>query len=133
MAATEKPQDYIKRILAFVESEDPWKVLETTPRRIRELISGRSAAELARRQDPLRWSVAEILAHLADAEVAGAWRFRSVLAADGVPLQPFDQNDWASAFRYAEVDPFESLQLFEANRSGTLSLLKRVDRKLYAN
>ena len=57
----------------------------------------------------------------------------AILAADGVPLQPFDQNTWAAAFRYAESDPFESLQLFEANRAATLSLLGRVNPALHAN
>jgi hypothetical protein len=75
----------------------------------------------------------QILAHLADAEIVGAWRFRSVLAADGVPLQAYDQNAWANAFRYADTDPVASLQLFEVNRAATLLLLRRVDPSLHAN
>ena len=91
------------------------------------LIAGRRRDELARQPDATRWSVVHILAHLADAEIVGAWRFRSVLESDGVTLQAFDQNVWAEGFRYGDTDPFESLQLFDVNRRATLALLARVE------
>ena len=68
-----------------------------------------------------------MLAHLADAELVAAWRVRSVLASNGTPLQAFDQDAWASAFKYGEIDPAESLQTFTAARASLLSLLARVD------
>ena len=133
MSRIETPQEYTARILSLVDTEDAWTVLSTTPRRLRELIAGRTVEELSRKPDPSKWSVAQILAHLADAELVGGWRFRSILASDGVPLQPFDQNTWAETFRYEDADPFESCEAFTATRASLLSLLKRVDRKLYAN
>jgi methionine--tRNA ligase beta chain len=133
MNRPETPQDYTARILSYVESKDAWSVLSTTPRRLRELIAGRTTEELSRKPDPSKWSVVQILAHLADTELVGGWRFRSILASDGVPLQPFDQDAWADTFQYQDVDPFESCQAFAALRASLLSLLKRVDQKLYAN
>lgn len=133
MNPTETPHQYSQRILSNVGERDPWDVLETTAGRLRELTSGRSRAALLRRPARERWSVAEILAHLADAEIAGAWRFRSILAQDAVPLAPFDQNAWASAFRYEQVDPADSILLFDANRRATLALLRRVDPSRHAH
>ena len=133
MVITPEALAYRDRILSYVGEQDPLAVLAASAKRLRALLEGRSAAELARNPEPGRWSVVEILAHLADAEVVGAWRFRSVLGRDGIPLQPFDQNVWADAFRYADADPFESLDVFEVNRRGTLSLLRRVDRSLFTN
>jgi hypothetical protein len=52
---------------------------------------------------------------------------RSILAQDGVPIQAFDQNAWAAAFKYADVDVSESLATFTAVRESLLSLLRRVD------
>jgi hypothetical protein len=127
MPSAETPQAYIARILSNVGAEDPWEVLSSTAERLRSLVNGRAADDLTRTPDPSRWSVAQILAHLADAEVVAAWRIRSVLASDGAPLQPFDQNVWANAFRYDDADPSESIELFEVNRRATLSLLRRVD------
>ena len=120
-------EEYTARLLSYSAGQDPWVVLSSTGGRFRRLIEGRSREELSRAPGPGRWSVAQILAHLADAEVVAAWRFRSVLAQDAVALQPFDQNVWADAFRYAEVEAFESLRLFEVNRTATLALVRRVD------
>lgn len=133
MNRNETAQDYISRILGNVGSEDPWRVLQSTPGRLRQLTDAKSAAELAATPDPGRWSVVQILAHLADAEVVAGWRIRSILAADGVPIQPFDQDRWAATFKYADADPGESLDLFEASRTSNLSLLRRVDPALHAN
>jgi tRNA-binding protein len=74
--------------------------------------------------------VTQILAHLSDTELVGAWRFRSVLAQNAVVLQPFDQSRWSEAFRYEAADPFESLELFATTRAGTLRVLRRVDSAL---
>jgi tRNA-binding protein len=133
MNPNESPQAYITRILANVGDEDAWTVIASTGRRLRELIAGRTVDDLSHTPEPGRWSVVQILAHLADAEVVAGWRLRSILACDGVPLQPFDQDAWAATFRYADTDPFESCQLFEVNRAALLALLRRVDRTRYAN
>jgi len=50
-----------------------------------------------------------------------------ILGQDGVPLQPFDQEVWAKAFRYEEVDVHESLATFSAARASLMSLLVRVE------
>jgi tRNA-binding protein len=123
----ETPQQYTARLLSLSADTDPLTVLQTTAARLRTLIAGRSREDLGRQPEPSRWSVVQILAHLADAEIVGAWRFRSVLESDGVALQPFDQNVWADGFRYADTDPFESVQLFDVNRRATLALLTRVE------
>lgn len=133
MNPNETAQHYIDRLLSNVGSRDPWEVLATTGPRLRQLIAGRSQTDLARAPGPSQWSVVQILAHLADAEVVAGWRLRSVLAWDGVPIQPFDQDKWAATFKYADADPIESLDLFETSRRANLSLLRRVDPALHAN
>jgi hypothetical protein len=123
----ETVQDYIARLTGLVGDRDPATMLAETPGRLRSLVNGATPAELTWTSAPTRWSVTQIVAHLADAEAVGAWRIRSVLAQDGCPLQAYDQNVWASAFRYEATDPAESLTLFETLRLATLRLLKRVD------
>ena len=44
--------------------------------------------------------------------IVGAWRIRAVLAEDNVALQPYDQNAWATAFRYAETPAADSVATF---------------------
>lgn len=133
MAFDETPQTYAARILSCVGGQEPWAVVASTAERLRELIDGRTVEQLSWTPGPGRWSIVQIVAHLADAEVVAAWRFRSILAVDGIPLQPFDQNAWASAFKYAETDPYESLELFDVNRRANLALLQRVDPARHAH
>lgn len=39
-----------------------------------------------------KWSVAEILAHLAEDEIATAWRYRQMVDHGGIELAGFDHN-----------------------------------------
>jgi tRNA-binding protein len=126
----ETPLQYRDRLLALLGARDPWEVLETTPMVIRRAVMGRTLQQLSWTPEPKRWSVTQILAHLSDTELVGAWRFRSVLAQNAVALQPFDQSRWSEAFRYEAADPFESLELFATTRAGTLRVLRRVDSAL---
>jgi tRNA-binding EMAP/Myf-like protein len=123
----ETATEYIARMLSNVGDRDPWEVLASTAARLRQLVAGQPAQALAYKPDPSRWSTIQILAHLADAEIVAAWRVRSILATDNHPLQAFDQDGWADAFKYAETDPAESLQVFDVNRRSLLALLRRVD------
>ncbi|MGE0463396.1 MAG: DinB family protein [Vicinamibacterales bacterium] len=123
----ETAQQYIARITGHVGDQDPWGLLAQAPERLRSLVEGVPPAVLAWKPTPDRWSITEIAAHLADAEIVAAWRIRSVLAQDGVPLQPFDQNDWVSAFRYELTPVDESLAVFATLRQATLRLLRQVD------
>jgi hypothetical protein len=124
---SETAQQYIDRIVSNVGDGDPWEIQTTTPGRLRQLVAGRSEAELTRQPGPDRWSVRAIVAHLADCEVVIGWRLRSILAVNGAPLQAFDQDRWAEAFKYEEIPLADSLDLFEASRRGNLRLLRAAD------
>jgi hypothetical protein len=73
---------------------------------------------------PSRWSIAQIVAHLADAEIVGAYRIRMILAAPGTPLQAFDQTEWARTQHYENRDARASLALFTRVRAAQLQLLR---------
>lgn len=124
---SETAQQYIARITGFVGDRDPAILLAEAPDRLRTLVERAPTSALTWKPTPQAWSIAEIAAHLADAEIVGAWRIRSVLAQDNVPLQAYDQNAWASAFRYADTPAAESVALFATLRQATLRLLKQVD------
>lgn len=129
----ETAQQYTKRILSHIDGKDPLKIQKSTAKKLDKLTKRLSKKEIRRRPAPGKWSVAEILAHLADAEVVGSWRIRQILGADGTPIQAYDQNVWAETFRYEDRDPRESLKLFRVLRENNLLLLKSVPRKLWEN
>jgi hypothetical protein len=129
----ENAQQYIARILSNVGEDDPWTVLESTAARLRTVVQHRPSDDLTQRPGADRWSVAEILAHLADSEVVAGRRLRSILASSGTALQAFDQDRWASTFGYARVPAQESLDAFDAARRANLRLLRAVDPALLDN
>jgi len=73
---------------------------------------------------PGKWSIRQIMAHLADAELVGAHRFRQVLAEENPTLMAFDQDAWARNLDYARRKPKQSLDTFRRVRSENYELLK---------
>jgi uncharacterized damage-inducible protein DinB len=129
----ETPQQYIQRILGFVEGKDPLRVQRETPKKLHTLIKPLNKKQLMQPPEPGKWSIAEILAHLADAELVGGWRMRVILGSNGVSLQPFDQDVWAKTFAYARRDPVASLEIFRVLRESNLGMLKSLPENLWEN
>jgi hypothetical protein len=123
---TETSQEYVARILGNLKGQDPMEVLATTAGRLRQY-AAQPERVLRERPAPEKWSVVEIMAHLADVEIVGSWRFRLILAHDGTPVQAFDQDEWVTNLRYQETDPAESIELFDAARTANLRLFRRVE------
>jgi len=120
----ETPQQYTQRILATVAEQEPLKVQAATPKKIERLLAKASAAKLRKRPAPGKWSVSEILAHLADAEIVLGYRVRLILGAPGTPIQAFDQDSWVTAGHYDKRSPRESLAQFGALRAANVALYK---------
>ncbi len=120
----ETPEQYQSRILGYSANKDPLKILASTPKRIARLIQDLSKAQMRRRLEPEKWSISEIIAHLADAELAIGFRYRQVLSRNGIFLQAFDQETWAVNGNYRMIDPVNSLALFGAIRAANVRLLK---------
>ena len=120
----ETPQQYTQRILGNLDGQKPLAVLAPTPNKLSRMVSRVSAAKLRKRPAPGKWSVAEIAAHLADAEIVLAWRVRSVRGAPGTPIQAYDQDAWAKTGRYEKRNLRESVAPFKAVRTANLALYK---------
>ena len=86
-------------------NREPTEVLASTPAKLDAVFSGLSAEQIERRPAPGKWSLREIMAHLADCEIAFGFRLRQ--AAAGVDtIQPFDQDAWArnyGAYSFADA------------------------------
>ncbi len=121
---SETAQQYTQRILANAQGQDPIKVQSTTNKKLTRLIKGVPTSRLRKRPAPERWSVAEILAHLADVEIVIGWRMRSILGDPGTPVQAYDQNAWVISGHYEKRDPGKSIELQRVVREANLALLK---------
>lgn len=129
----ETPQQYTQRLLSYSDGQEPLALQKAAPKKLAALLKGKTKKQLTRRPAPDKWSVAEIAAHLADAEIAISWRLRQILSKDAVPIQAYDQDSWATTFDYAQRDLKQSVELFRVLRESNLTLLKSVSRKLWNN
>jgi hypothetical protein len=72
---------------------------------------------------PGGWSIRQIVAHTADAELVGAHRLRQVIAEDNPTLIAFDQDLWTAKLDYARRKPKTSLESFRRVRAENYELL----------
>jgi uncharacterized damage-inducible protein DinB len=105
----------------FLDGKEPIPVLTTTAGNLHSLTAPLSPAQIDRSPALGKWSIREILAHLADCELVFCFRLRQTLAEDHSIIQPFDQERWAQ--RYAAYNFDSALALFEAARNWNLRLL----------
>jgi len=80
---------------------------------------------------PGKWSIRQIIAHLADAELVGAHRLRQVIAEDNPTLIAFDQDAWTRNLDYARRKPKTSLETFRRIRAENYELLKELPESAY--
>jgi len=120
----ETAAEYKARILSYQAGQDFLALQAAAPDRLATLVDGLTTAQLTRRPAPDKWSIQELVAHLAEDELVGAYRLRMVLSSPGTPLQAFDQDVWARTGRYSERDVRASLELFRVLRHANLELLR---------
>ena len=125
-------EEYTGRIRGYVKGRDPRRVLRSTPARLQKRLSGVPGRRLLRPPAKGKWSVAQILAHLAEMEMLWGYRIRTILAQNGAPILGMDQDAWARAGRYEKADPGRSLAAFRAVREANLDLARRLPKAALA-
>ncbi len=120
----ETPQEYRKRIIDHVGTQDPMKSQAVAHKKIARLMKGVPASKLRKRPAPGKWSVAEIAAHLADVEIAVGFRIRMILGAPGTPIQAYDQDAWVVSGHYEKRDTRKAIEQYRVVREANLDLLK---------
>ena len=122
-AMLETAERYRKRLAGYVEGKYPLTIQHDTPRKLTRLVAGLSVQQLGHRSSPDKWSIIEILAHLADDELATSWRYRQMIEHDGETLQGFDQDLWARFGKYSTWNAEEAIELFRLLREANLRML----------
>jgi hypothetical protein len=116
MAAATNP--YAK----YLAGRDALKVLAETPARLQSLVETLGPTRMNQSYAPGKWTLNTVLCHLADCELAFAYRWRQVVAQPHHTVQTFDQDAWAA--NYAALDPKAALEAFCANRAWSVNWLK---------
>lgn len=109
---------------AVLGERDPLDALTETQQSIPALANSLGAEGLKRSYAPGKWTAAQVLAHLADCEIAFGFRVRQIISEPEVGIQPFDQDRWARY--YAGVDGLEAAQTFQVVRAWNLAFFRKL-------
>jgi len=100
---------------------------EKSPRQIAAAVSGLPDKVLRYKPSPDKWSILEILAHLADMEILYAYRSRQILADKAPAIAPIEPDDWGRHLGYIDTPASESVALSGLMRHHNLRLLRRLN------
>ncbi|HZU45008.1 MAG TPA: DinB family protein [Terriglobales bacterium] len=99
---------------------------EKDPKKIAAAISGLPDSTLRFKPARDKWSILEMLAHLADMEILYAYRMRQIVADNNPTIAPIDQDAWAKNLGYMEEKAPELIAQFGLLRHHNLNLLRRM-------
>jgi hypothetical protein len=85
------------------------------------------------RPAPDRWTIHEIVVHIADSEANSYVRCRRFIAEPGKPVLAYDEMQWAGSLRYHEQDTDEALELFRWLRLKSFHLIQTLPGAAWAN
>jgi hypothetical protein len=94
--------------------------------------TGASNQELDFTAAPGKWSVRQIVCHLADFELAGAIRIRQVLCEDNPTLQGYDENLWATRLDHTTRKISAAVEGFRRVRTENYDLLRNLPEDTFA-
>jgi uncharacterized damage-inducible protein DinB len=126
--SVDSPQEraqYAGAILDLLGDKDPLNVLRQTPSVVARSIEMMTREKLRTPEGPGKWSMAQVLQHLADSDLVWGWRLRLILAHDRPELTGYDQDLWAERLHYADADPDEAMSMFALLRRANLKLIDR--------
>ena len=101
---------YVRALLDVLGNRPPLDVLNELVAWLAERTHGVDEAALRRPEAPGKWSVIEVVQHLADSELVFGFRLRMILTQDRPALQGYDQDRWAAGLGYRDV-PLDLAQL----------------------
>lgn len=119
----EEAKAYTAAVLDLVGSREPLAVLHGTRGALETAVSGLNDRQLSQPEAPGKWSIRQVVRHLADSELVWGWRLRLVLAQDRPTLTGYDQDAWAERLRYNDASLEDSLTEFAVLRKANLRLL----------
>ena len=99
-------------------------VLEQTPIIVEKILHPATREELHWKPAPERWSISEVLAHLAEVEGVFHSRARAMVEQDSPAIESYDQNAAYDAGNYSGRDAREQLKRFCHERDRSLSFLR---------
>lgn len=85
------------------------------------------------RPAPDRWTIHEIVVHIADSEANSYVRCRRAIAEPGQAVMAYDENRWATALDYHAQSTEEALELFKWLRLRSYNLIRALPDSVWSH
>ena len=123
-AARETGDGYIRLLLDTLGDRDPLPISESTPAKVEQAVAGLDDATVRRAEKPGKWSILDVVQHLADSDLVYGYRIRMIVSHPTPDIQGFDQDLWAKELDYAHRRLPVALAEFRGLRESNLRLLR---------
>jgi hypothetical protein len=127
-ASIRRPQageyaSYYEKYISLIPGDDILGTLETQRLQMGQLLAPRTERDGNFRYAPDKWTVKEVIGHLADTERIFMYRALRISRGDQTPIEGFEQDDYVRNGKFNERTLAELAEEFAQVRGATLALL----------
>lgn len=129
-----EPREYAancEKYVSLVSTDDIVATLDAQRLQTSQLLAARSEREGNFRYAPGKWTVKEIVGHLADAERIFAYRALRIARGDTTPLPGFEQDDYVRSGNFDSRSLQDLAGEFDAIRVATVHLFGSLSREAW--
>lgn len=131
LPAPDEHVPYYGKYIALV-GPDSLAALEAQARSTAALLAATPESKGSHRYAEGKWSVKEVIGHLADGERVFAYRALRIARADTTELPGFEENDYVPAGKFDRRTLADIAAEFAAVRAATLALVRTFDEEALA-
>jgi uncharacterized damage-inducible protein DinB len=118
---------FYEKYVALVPPIDIVHVLEAQRLQMTQLLAGSGERDGNFRYAPEKWTVKEVIGHLADCERIFTYRALRIARGDTTPLSGFEQDDYVKAAECQRRDLRDLSEELSMVRAATISLYRSLD------
>ena len=122
---------YYERYIALVPEGNILEVLESQLADLRALVEAVPEERAGHRYAPGKWSIREVMGHLADTERILAYRAFSIARGETQPLNGYEPEQYSVQGEAERTSLRDLFQEFEHVRRGTIAMLRRLSAEAW--
>lgn len=126
------PDDANEYYFTYIDKAPDGDILEQLASQMvdtRAMLDSLTEEQAGYRYEPGKWSVKEVLGHVADAERVFAYRALSFSRGDAGPIPGMDQNEWSAGAGHDALSLGEVVADLVAVRASTVALFKNLSEE----
>jgi len=118
---------YVKKMITIVGDRDPVAMMSATPDLLRAAVASFPGGKELLPEAPGKWSLTDVVKHLADTEIVYGYRVRMILSHDTPDIQGFDQDRWATSVKYDRATVADFADVAIAVRAMNLRIYRALE------